>query len=118
MEKPKILIVDKQKDLEQFFTTFLNNPDFKSEATDDITKTMDLLQTKPFDLAIVDLGQIEDADKISCFTNQNKIPLICASSYKNAAKITLPEHARVLSKPFKDIDLNIAIKSVLAKKFT
>lgn len=116
MDKAKILIVDSKDGLERYFSDFVSEKDYDIDQTSSAEQALKIMATSPPHLVITDMGMIPNGDRVLSLAQQFNASFICASSCKNAGNFSLPDSVRVLNKPFRLIDLQIAIRSVMASR--
>jgi hypothetical protein len=112
MNKPKVLVLDDDLGLKQFYSNLSGDTaidwDFVS-SFDEFEKK--LLNTP--DMIVADIARFLDIERMRKLVHAR--PIIWASKFENIDLPDLPVKARILNKPFKETDLRLAIRSEFAK---
>lgn len=116
MRKYKILILDSQETIEKYYSNFINNSEYNVTFISDVSLLLNNTEHEQPHLIIADLIHFRNYyESIVQYAKEKNIYLICASSFKNVGDLNIDKNIRILNKPFKDIDLRITVRSVLAK---
>ena len=119
MKKYKILILDSQETIEKYYSNFINNSEYDVTFISDVNLLFNNTEHEHTHLIIVDLVHFRNHyESIVQYAREKNTYIICASSFKNVGDLNLDKSIRILNKPFKDIDLRITVKSVLAKHYS
>lgn len=115
MLKPKVLIVDNQQGLTQYYQDIVHDDAFEVFTASDALGALKILQSNDPDLVVADIELVNDRETLASAIRQKNIIAIWASKFATLDLDALPFIPRLINKPFKAVDLKTAIKSEFSK---
>ncbi len=113
MLKPKILVVDDPEGVTVFFGEMLRDESFEVGTGLSIDQLTQKMQTLKPDLVVADIDKVSSHESFRALIKD--LPIIWASRFSSLDFENLPKMARILNKPFRYVDLKLAIRSEFAK---
>ena len=117
MEKPRVLVVDDEIGIQEFFRDFISDHAYEVTISSSADEALRMMATDPPDIVVADLPKVDLQAKIADLAQKFNTLLICASQFSLIPDdFDVPSIARILNKPFRAFDLKIAVRSELAKR--
>ena len=112
----KILIVDDNKDIKSLYGEFIaNSQTFEVRTATSCAQACEQISNFKPELVVADVDKFTDQEKFVHATKAANAILIWASRFETLDFEDLPVIARILNKPFRPMDVKIAIRSELNK---
>lgn len=110
----KILIVDDANDIDAFYS-WINNckEEFEVQFTADGKTACQLISSFCPEIVLADIDKFTEHQEVVEAVKRSKSVLVWASKFRTINFEDLPVVARIMNKPFRDLDVRFTIRSEL-----